>query len=304
MSLQGKVFKLSNGNTIPAVGYGVGTKWLKFGVDETDENVVKGVQLALETGSLHIDGAEIYNTNVEIGIALEKSGVKREDIFITDKYLSGDGSYKVRLSKANPYEALKADLKELKTDYVDLYLIHTPFIKKETHGFDLVEAWKYVEQLLDDGLAKNIGVSNFSVEDLEVILKSNPKHKPVINQIEFNAYLQNQTPGIVEFTKANNILVEAYSPLGPLFKGSPGPIDDYVQKLASKYGKTDSQILLRSVLQRGILPITTSSKQERIKASLEIFDFELTKEEVDEIYKLGEQKTLRQYWVNEYSKYD
>lgn len=304
MSLQGKSFKLSNGNTIPAIGYGVGTKWFKFGQNQIDDKVVEAVQLAIETGAPHIDGAEIYNTNKEIGQALAKSGVKREDIFITDKYFAGDGSYKARSEEVNPYEALKADLKQFNIDYVDLYLIHAPFIKKETHGFDLVEAWQYLEKLVDDGFAKNIGVSNFTKEDLEVILNSKPKYKPAVNQIEYNAYLQNQTPGIVEFSKSNDILVSAYSPLGPLSKGKPGPIDEYVEKLASKYGKTESQILLRSVLQNGILPITTSSKKERIQASLEIFDFELTQDEVNEINKLGKQKTLRQYWTNEYSKYD
>mmetsp|Transcript_7096 Transcript_7096/g.8984 ORF Transcript_7096/g.8984 Transcript_7096/m.8984 type:complete len:305 (+) Transcript_7096:73-987(+) len=304
MSLQGKNFKLSNGNTIPAIGYGVGTKWYKFGQDQIDKKVVEGVQLAIESGAPHIDGAEIYYTNKEIGQALANSGVKREDIFITDKYFAGDGSYKGRSKEANPYEALKADLKQFNVDYVDLYLIHAPFIKKETHGFDLEEAWKYLEKLVDDGFAKNIGVSNFAKEDLEVILNSKPKYKPVVNQIEYNAYLQNQTPGIVEFSKSNDILVSAYSPLGPILKGRPGPIDEYLGKLASKYSKTESQILLRSVLDNGILPITTSAKKERIQASLEIFDFELTKDEVDEINKLGKQKTLRQYWTNEYSKYD
>lgn len=304
MTLQGAVFKLSNGNTIPAVGYGVGTKWFKFGQNQIDDDVTNAVQAAIETGAIHIDGAEVYNTNEEIGKALINVGVKREDVFITNKYFAGDGSYTFRSTEANPYDALKADLKILNVDYVDLYLIHAPFIKNETHGFDLCGAWQYLEKLVDDGYARNIGVSNFTKEDVEVILNSKPKYKPVINQIEYNAYLQNQTPGIVEFSMANGILVEAYSPLGPLLKGKPGPIDELVNKLATKYSKTDGQILLRSVLQNGILPITTSSKRERIKASLEIFDFELTNDEVNEINKLGEQKTLRQYWTNEYSKYD
>lgn len=295
-------FKLNNGLTIPALGYGTGTAWFKGGPGNIDEKLVSTLDIAIKSGFTHIDGAEIYGTSPEIGVAISK--YNRADLFLTDKYNVGDLAHNVH-SKFNPYDALVHSLKnELKTDYVDLYLLHSPFVDKSVHGFDLPEAWKYLEKLVADGYAKSIGVSNFSVEDLQTILKSDYKIKPAVNQIEFNPYLQNQTPGIVEFSQKEGILIEAYSPLGPLLKGKPGPIDDVLAKLSSKYNKAEEQILLRYTIQRNILPVTTSSKESRIKSFLDIFDFELTQEEVDEISKLGKGKTLRQYWTAEYSKYD
>ncbi|KAK6456170.1 aldose reductase [Scheffersomyces xylosifermentans] len=302
MSLQGKFFKLANGNTIPAVGYGTGTKWYKTSNDELDNTLVDTLVKAIKLGFNHIDGAEVYHTDFEIGKAIEKSGVARKDIFITNKYWPGGNSLE-KNNGPNPYESLKASLKRLNLDYVDLYLIHTPYITKESHGFDIVEAWKYLEQLQDEGLAKNIGVSNFAVADLQKILDSNPKHKPVVNQIEFSAYLQNQTPEIVEFSSKNGILIEAYGPSGPLTKGKGGPLDPVLEKLAKKYNKSEGQILLRWVLQRGVLPVTTSNKEERIKSFLDIFDFELDASDFKEISEVGKTHTVRQFFT-EYKKFD
>lgn len=303
MSLSGKLFTLSNGNTIPAVGYGTGTKWFKLGRDEIDTNLVKTLKLALAKGFVHIDGAEVYNTDAEIGLAI--AGTDRASLFITDKFFAGDGSYTARSSFGSPYESLKYHLaNKLKTEYVDLYLLHAPFIKKESHGYDLKEAWKSAEKLVEDGLARNIGVSNFSVDDLKEVLEV-AKIKPVINQIEFNAYLQDQTPGVVEFSQKNGILVEAYSPLGPIVKGEQGEFTQYLETLGTKYNKSASQVLLRWTLQRNVLPVTTSAKEERIALFVDIFDFELTSDEVEKITTIGKKHPpLRQYWTKEYSKYD
>lgn len=303
MSLSGKFFKLADGNSIPAVAYGAGTRWFKLGRDEVDTALIENIKLAVSKGFKHIDGAEAYNTDGEIGEAL--AGVDRKSVFVTDKFFAGESTYTYRSAYKSPYESLQAHLKEkLHLDYVDLYLIHAPFIKKEVHGYDLAEAWKSLEKAVDDGLTKSIGVSNFSVADLEEILKI-ARIKPVVNQIEFNAYLQNQTPGIVEFAQKNNILIEAYSPLGPLVKGEKGEFTETLDKLAAKYNKSDSQVLLRWVLQRGILPVTTSGTSERIASFSDIFDFELTSDEVAHITELGKKHpALRQYWIPEYSKYD
>lgn len=306
MSLLGKEFKLSNGATIPAVGYGTGTKWFKLGRDEVDQTLVDILVTALDVGVTHIDGAEVYNTAIEIGEAIKKSGKPREEIFLTDKYFAGDGTFTAHSKAANPLESLKESLKRFQVEYVDLYLIHSPFIKQETHGFTLEEAWGYLEEAVQQGLAKNIGVSNFTKEDLERVIRV-AKVKPTVHQIEYNAYLQNQTPDIVEYSKSEGILVEAYSPLGPIIKGDgKGELDDYLAQLSAKYdGKDAGQLLLRWVLQTGVLPITTSGKKERIVGLLEVYDFALTQDEVDRITTLGKQhKTLRQYWQKEFSKYD
>lgn len=303
MSLIGKSFKLSNGNSIPAVGYGTGTKWFKLGRDEIDTSLVQTLKLALSKGFVHIDGAEVYNTDQEIGQALE--GQDRKKLFLTDKFFAGNGTYQSRSPHGLPYESLKWHLaNQLKTDYVDLYLLHSPFIKKESHGYSLQEAWQSAEKAYEEGLAKNIGVSNFSVDHLKEILEI-AKVKPVVNQIEFNPYLQDQTPGVVEFSQKNGILIEAYSPLGPITKGEPGELTKYLDTLASKYKKSPAQVLLRWTIERGVLPVTTSGKEERIIQYVDLFDFELASDEVEEITSLGKKHpVLRQFWEKEYAEYN
>lgn len=293
---------------IPAIGFGTGTKWFKYGNDTVDDNLISTLVKAVDSGLVHIDGAEVYNTDLEIGSVVEKCKVNdnRDKFWITNKYFAGDSTYKARSKEANPYEALKVALIKNKLKYVDLYLLHAPFIKRDVHGFDLKGAWKFMEQIQKEGLAKNIGVSNFAVEHLKEVIDG-ADIKPVVNQIEFNAFLQDQTPGIVQYCKANKILIEAYSPLAPLYKGDPSvkassELNKFVDELAQKYGKTSCQILLKWVLELGIVPITTTSKESRMKEYVDIFDFQLTGNEVEEITRIGStHPPLRQYWTNDFS---
>lgn len=296
MSLQ--FFTLANGNKIPAISIiGTGTQWFNgSGETKINEALVSQLKHALSVpGIVHIDAAENYRRYPELAKALKESSKPRDQIWITDKYSKFANT---------PIEHLNSTLKTLEIDYVDLYLIHDPFYSKKDYG--ITQAWKYAEQLFKEGKAKNIGVSNFAVEDLEEIFKT-AEIKPQVNQIEYNAFLQNQTPGIYEFAQKNNILLEAYAPLGPLTvksKESDSEFFKFLSELSKKYGD-DGQILLRWVYQTGVLPVTTSSKPERITGSSKIWDFELTKDEVSKISSLGAQhKPLRQYWVPEYSKFD
>ncbi|CDO95597.1 unnamed protein product [Kluyveromyces dobzhanskii CBS 2104] len=299
-------FTLSNGNKIPAVAIvGTGTAWYKS--EETDatfsQDLVNIVKETLDTvpGVVHLDAAEIYRTYPELGAALKDTKKPREEIFITDKY-----STLLQLSE-NPTVALESSLKKLGVDYVDLYLIHSPIIDKNG-TIDIETAWKHLEALYKSGKAKNIGVSNFTVEDLEKLLAV-AEIKPQVNQIEFSPFLQNQTPGIVEFSQKNNILLEAYSPLGPLQK-RPADSDkigfySYIAELTKKYSKSEAQVILLWVYKRGILPVTTSSKIERVQQAQDIFSFDLTDEEVKKITQLGlEQPALRLYWADVYTKYN
>ncbi|VVT54919.1 uncharacterized protein SAPINGB_P004328 [Magnusiomyces paraingens] len=289
-------FKLNNGITIPAVGYGTGTKWFKSSnLDELDEKVVDAVALAISNGYTHIDTAEVYNTEGEVAAAIKKAGVPREKLYITTKVLPKIG---------NPEAALADSLKKLGIDYIDLYLIHAPFVTEEKHGISLEDAWAKLEKFQEEGKVKTIGVSNFAIADLERILKV-AKIKPAVNQIEYNAYLQNQTPGIVKFSQDHGILVEAYSPLGPVIaKDEKAPLKPVLEKIATKYKKTPAQVELRWTYQNGVLPITTSADSGRQTQSLEIFDFELTDDEVQEIRDVGLTYTFRQYWKPEYGKYE
>lgn len=300
MSLQGNVFKLTSGLTIPAVAYGAGTKWFKTGTTEISEELVEASKYALTHGFKHIDGALAYGTDPEIGRAI--SSIDRSSIFVTDKYFSS-----LRVKKTpfgNPIVSLRQQLKALQTDHLDLYLIHHPFVDKDVDRFDLLEAWKFMEQAVDEGLTKFIGLSNFTVEDVKLILE-NSRIKPVVNQIEFNAYLQDQTPGIVKFCQENGILVEGYSPLAPLFRAEKGELNDYLEELSKKFSKTPAQVLLRWVLQNGVLPVTTSANEERIVQLNDLFNFELTSEEVSKISEIGRKHpSLRLYWKEEYAKFD
>ncbi|KAH3673680.1 hypothetical protein WICMUC_003583 [Wickerhamomyces mucosus] len=301
MSAQ-KFFTLSNGNKIPAISIiGTGTQWYKGGADSPfNKNLVEQIKFALSLpGVTHVDAAENYRTYPELSQALKESTKPRDQIWITDKFS--------KVIHKTPKDALNDSLKQLGIDYVDLYLLHDPFYSKENPGYDVQQAWKYVEELYKAGLAKNIGVSNFAVEDLKKILEI-AEIKPVINQIEYSAFLQNQTPGIYEFAKENNILLEAYAPLGPLSNAAgeqSGEFYDLLSSLSKKYNHDKGLILLRWVYQTGVLPITTSSKQERIETATKVWEFELTNDEVEKLSKLGnEHATVRQYWKPQYDQYN
>ncbi|CCH44340.1 Aldo-keto reductase family 1 member [Wickerhamomyces ciferrii] len=296
------------GDKIPSLGFGSGTAWKiqKRARPESEKNepveeLIQGISNAISAGFNHIDTAEAYSTHYEVGQGIKRSGIPRSELFITDKYSPGSPGTK---KTSGPYETLQNALKTLELDYVDLYLLHTPRISPETVGITLEEAWLQVEKLYKDGLVKNVGVSNFSIEYLERINKVATIIKPQVNQIEFHAYLQGQTPKILEYAKENDILIEAYSPLAPLFRARPGPLDNILGELETKYGKSESQILLRWVYQNGIVPLTTSSKVERLQSALEIFTFELEQEDFDKITSIGKEKIARHFASDLYGKYD
>lgn len=303
MSLSQDFFQLPNGSKIPAIAYGMGTKWEKRGEPGLNDNLIKNLQFAIDVGFRHFDGAEVYNTNKEIGLLLNKSSLSRDQLFITDKFFSGGPDLGERSDYKDPYSALKGDLRDLQLDYVDLYLLHSPHIKKETHGYSLIEAWQCLERLKDEGLAKNIGVSNFSVDDLRQISENNPTHRPAVNQIEYSASVQDQPPGIFEYCKQQGILIEGYGVLSPLLETTTKHnLNSLLTKLSKKYGKTEAQILLRWTIQQGVLPVVTSNDAADIKSFLEIFDFQLTMEDLDAISGKGSDRGLKGMLHNVVSK--
>jgi diketogulonate reductase-like aldo/keto reductase len=224
-----------------------------------------------------------------LGLAIKESGVPRSELFVTTKAVGHE----------DVEGLLRSSLAKLGTEYIDLYLVHEPF---QAGGSEeaLQSVWQGMEACLEKGLARNIGVSNFLVPHLEAVMKT-AKTKPAVNQVELHPYLPRQE--LVDFCQNNGILVEAYAPLTPLTKGRPGPIDDVAQRLAEKHGVSDSIVLLRWLLEKGIVAVTTSGRKERLEEYLkQVPSFSLSAQEVGEISRHGEQKKFRQFFSDLYGK--
>lgn len=247
---------LANDTPIPILGLGV---WKA----EDGNEVKNAVTWALEAGYRSIDTAAIYGNEEGVGAALNASAVKRSDVFLTTKIWNED------LRNDNVEQAFEASLKRLNQDYVDLLLIHWPVSGQYKN------AWKHFERFYEQGRAKAIGVSNFMPEHLEDLLDS-ASIKPMLNQIEFHPYLQ-QKP-TVDLCRKAGILVEAWSPL------MQGSMDDPVlSSLAKKHGKSNAQIILRWDIQKEVITIPKSTNQGRIQENFNVFDFELSAEDVAQI---------------------
>lgn len=247
--------KLNNGISIPQIGFGV------FRMPESEQTET-AVRWALEAGYRHIDTAKIYGNEKSVGTAIKDSKIPREEIFLTTKLWTTD----VRGGRTK--EAFAESLEALQTDYVDLYLIHWP-----ADGFE--KAWADMEELYSEGKIRAIGVSNFHRQHLEQLWKT-AHIKPAVNQIESHPYLTNQP--LIDFCHDNGMAVEVWSPLG----GTGGNVlqDETLHALAQKYGRSPAQIVLRWDLQRGVVVIPKSAHQKRIEENKEIFDFELSAEDM------------------------
>ncbi|EOA88532.1 uncharacterized protein SETTUDRAFT_129432 [Exserohilum turcica Et28A] len=284
--------KLNDGASIPMLGYGTGTAWYKRDDDgKIDQATVDAVKMAIKLGYTHLDGAEIYKTERELGIAIKESGVAREKLFVTTK---------VNNENINDIAgAIKASLEKLQLDYVDLYLIHQPWFGNSEA--DLQKAWADMEAVKASGLAKSIGVSNYLPSHLATVLKT-AKVKPVCNQIEFHPYLQH--PELLEFHKQNGIATTAYAPLTAATKAKPGLVDGYVESLTKKYAVSENEIFLRWCIDQDIVPITTSSKEQRLSDYLRAMTFKLTPKEIEEINQLGQKKHFRGFWAVKFASDD
>jgi len=259
MNLNSKV-KLNNGIEMP---------WLGFGVFLTKEGkeVIDAVTFALDIGYRSIDTAAIYGNEEGVGKAVRESGISRSDIFITSKVWNAHQGYETT------FHAFNKSLEKLQMDYLDLYLIHWP------KGSRSVETWKAMEELLGQGRIKAIGISNFKDHHIADLLP-HCEIIPAINQVEFHPELAQ--PELLEYCNLQSIRLEAWS---PLMQGRVTQVP-VLQSLATKYGKTPAQITLRWDLQKGVVTIPKSVTQERIKSNTDIFDFELSKEDIVKIDQL------------------
>lgn len=257
---------LNNGIKMPQLGFGV---W-----QVEDDQATAAVSKALETGYTSIDTAMIYKNEKGVGKALKETTVPREELFITTKVWNSDQGY------GNTLRAFEESLERLGLDYVDLYLIHWP-----TPEFDnYVDTYKALEQLYKDGRVKAIGVCNFEIEHLERLL-AECDIPPVLNQLECHPYLaQNE---LKEFCAKHDIFVEAWSPLD---QGGEVLTDETIQKIAEAKGKSPAQVVLRWHLQNGTIVIPKSVTPSRIEENFNVFDFELSEAEMNEINALNKDR--------------
>lgn len=245
---------LNNGVKMPQLGYGV----YQVSKDECERCVLG----ALKVGYRHIDTAQSYFNEEEVGNAIEKSGVPRNEIFLTTKVWIEHYGYEQ--TKASVYESMQ----KLKVNYIDLVLLHQPFA-------DYYGAWRALEDMYADGKIRAIGISNF-YPDRMVDLASFSRIKPMVNQVETHPF--NQQIEAQEWMKKYGVQIEAWAPFG---EGRGGLFtNETIAKIAAKYNKTVAQVILRWELQRGIVVIPKSVHIERMEQNLDVFDFELSDEDM------------------------
>ena len=255
-----KYVTLSNGMKMPQLGYGV--------YQVTQEECERCVLDALEAGYRHIDTAQSYFNEEQVGNAIEKSGVAREDIFLTTKvWIEHYGEGTTRAS-------VEESLRKLKTDYLDLVLLHQPF-------GDVYGAWRDLTAMYDEGKIHTIGISNFYVDRMVEFCEFN-EVAPMVNQMERHPL--NQNTELQEWESTYHIAPEAWAPFG---EGRGGLFENPVlAEIGTAHGKTTAQVMLRWNLQRGVVVIPKSVHRERMEENLDVFNFELSDDEMAKIAAL------------------
>ncbi|KAI9463163.1 Aldo keto reductase [Boletus coccyginus] len=263
--------RLNSGHLIPSIAFGT---W-KLG---NGRGPIDQVEQALENGFDHIDTAQLYRNEEEVGIALRESGLSREDVFITTKYS--------RTNDLDVDTSIRNSVTNLGVEHVDLYLIHTLRCAVP----DIPTAWAKMEKIMKAGLAKyafsSIGVSNFDKQHLEILLAS-AKIKPAVNQIALHPYVYRRQLPTLEYAAKHDIVIEGYSPLIPITQQPGGPLDAPLNEIASRLGATTDQVLLAWSKAKGAVVVTTSSKKYRLQGYLAAGDIVLTRKDIDAIDAAG-----------------
>lgn len=254
---------LNDGNGIPMLGFGT------FQIED-GKLCEEAVLCALEAGYRHIDTAFVYENEGSVGRAVADSGIPREDIYITTKT-------PFQLTPDRIREVFQGSLERLRTEYVDLYLIHWPM-----NDDLIVSAWETLEELQAEGRCRSIGVSNFTVARFEQAFLPGVSTVPAVNQVECHVF--NQRRELRNYCSEKGIAIEAYS---PLTRGQR--LDDpAVGEIASECGKSVPQVMIRYLLQRGIVVLAKSATADHIRQNAEVFDFELTSEQMHRLDGLNE----------------
>lgn len=258
---------LNNGVKMPMIGYGV------FQIQDLAQ-CEQCVYDAIQAGYRLIDTASVYGNETAVGLAIKRSGIQREDLFITSKLWVQDAGYE------SAKKAIDLTLENLQTGYIDLYLIHRPFN-------DYYGAYRAMEEAYKEGKIKAIGLSNFDAARI-VDLMMNNEIKPAVVQVECHPFYQQED--LREFLQENNILMEAWAPFAEgkkhIFQ------NDVLKTIAQKYGKSVAQVILRWNIQRQIVPLSKTVHTNRMEENLAVFDFELSQEDMHFIASLDENQTL------------
>lgn len=259
---------LNNGTEIPEIGFGT---W------QTTEGVQKTLKVALEAGYTHIDTADIYGNEEEIGEAIEESGIDRKNLYLTTKIWNSNRSTQ------GVKQSVEQSLKKLKTDYLDLLLIHWPANAKQFANWKEInaETWKAMEELNKSGVVKTIGVSNFMLPQLKALLET-AEVIPAVNQIEFHpGYTQEET---VNYSKEKGIVIEAWSPIGSgrLLK------DEDLKDIADNYGVSPAILCVQFCLQSGVVVLPKSENPDNIKNNLHFERFKISESDMKALKTLEE----------------
>lgn len=258
-------YKLNNGVEIPVIGFGT---WQTPNGQVAEESVLA----ALNSGYRHLDTAAAYGNEESVGVAIKKSGINRHELFVTTKLWNSDHGYQ------NTKKAIDTSLEKLDLDYLDLYLIHwpNPAAMRDNWAELNAESWQAMEEAVQAGKIRTIGVSNFRKHHLDELLKT-AEIKPAVNQNYLNP--SDMQEDLVKYNDSLGILNEAYSPLG-----TGGLLsNEVVNGIAEKYGKSPAQILIRWSLNHNFLPLPKSVHPDYIKANADVFDFDIEPEDMKKL---------------------
>ncbi|KAF6747855.1 2,5-diketo-D-gluconic acid reductase [Ephemerocybe angulata] len=260
--------KLNDGSKIPSIAFGSGSV-------NKGKDIHAYIEQAIDVGFSHLDTAQWYKNEESVGRAIKESGLDRSELYITTKY--SDGRQTARSS-------VEDSLRKIGVKYLDLYLIHTP---KGVPKY--VEAWKELEKIRADGLAKSIGVSNFGIEELQLLLK-HALITPAVNQIHFHPYNYAELKPLLDYQAKHGVITEAYGSLAPITTYPGGPVDEPLKKAAARLGVTPTQVIFLWVKAKGAVIVTTSSNRQHLEEYIAVGDLPpLTAEEIEAIDAAGAQ---------------
>ncbi|KAL6823359.1 NADP-dependent oxidoreductase domain-containing protein [Trichoderma camerunense] len=304
--MRNPLLDLDDGNKIPMLALGTGTAWFKKPGDTNfNQRLVDLIKTAIDKGFYHLDCAEMYGTEEEVGRAIKESEVPREKFFITNKVFQGIDDIDA---------AIRESLRKMQLDYFDLYLIHTPYFADSDADMDtnsdafkhaqakFQRKWKSMEKLKTAGLATSIGVSNYLRHHVEATLDG-ATIPPVLNQIEFHPYLQRGND-YLPWLRENGLKVGAFKGLTPAFRAPDGPLREPLSRIAEKYGTTEAAVLIKWIIQNGVVAVTTTRDPDRLDEYAQALKITLEDNELQKIKDLGLTYHFRTSWPEHFKADD